>query len=102
MKAVRLDSRLRRLEAAVPTGCPVCCERRGRELLHVRRQNPDGTCSSLTGDPQPCERCGEVTEEVIEIIEVLVLTHEEWEQFQDDRQCKPATPQRTRRHGARG
>jgi hypothetical protein len=83
-----LDGRLRRLEAAVPAGCPACRDRRGRELLHIRRQNLDGTCSSVNGEPLPCERCGNVPEELIEMVEVVVSTREEWDRFRADRRCE--------------
>jgi hypothetical protein len=73
---VRLDTRLRRPEAAVPVGCRARSDRRRSALLHIHPQNPDGTISSETDDPQPCERCGEVPEEIIEIVDVLVETHE--------------------------
>jgi hypothetical protein len=87
MRAVRLDSRLRRLEADVPAGCPACRHRRGRELLHIFRQNPDATRSSVTGEPQPCERCGDVPEEVIELVEVVVSTREEWKRVRANLRC---------------
>jgi hypothetical protein len=33
------------------------------------------------GAPQPCERCGELPEEVVEIVEVIMHTREELERF---------------------
>jgi hypothetical protein len=65
MSAVRLDSRLRQLEAAVPTGCPACRDRRGRALMHFSRQNLDGRICSVTDDPRPCQCCGEVPGQAI-------------------------------------
>jgi hypothetical protein len=87
VRSGRLHTRLRRLEAAVPTGCPACHHRRGGTLLHISQQNPDGTLRSVSGDPQPCERCGEVPEAVVEIVEVVVSTREECERFQTKRRC---------------
>ena len=84
MRAVRLDSRLRRLEAAVPTGCPACRDRRGRAFFRFYRQFPDGTVVPADAAPLRCERCGEVPEEVVELIEVVVSPREEWERFRAD------------------
>jgi hypothetical protein len=85
VRSGRLHTRLRRLEAAVPTGCPACRDRRGGTLLQISQQNPDGTLRSVTGEPQPCEHCGDVPEEVIELVEVVVSSREELERFRADR-----------------
>jgi hypothetical protein len=37
------------------------------------------------GAPLPCERCGEIPEEVFEIVEVVVSSPEELERFRADR-----------------
>jgi hypothetical protein len=81
---MRLDHRLRRLEAAVLTGCTGCRDRLGSTLLHIRQQNPDGTLRSVSGEPRPCQRCGKVPEDVVELIEVVVPTREELERFRSD------------------
>jgi hypothetical protein len=49
--------------------------------VHFSRQNPDGTISAETNDPPPCERCDEVPEEVMEIVEVIVDTREDLQCF---------------------
>src|SRR5437868_6127728 len=60
-------SRLRRLEGAIPTGCPGCADRRG--LYVMVDASPEGQARN---GPRPCERCDEVPEEIIEIKEVIV------------------------------
>jgi hypothetical protein len=42
----------------------------------------------MSDDPQPCERCGEVPEEVFEIVEVVLSTRDELEQFQSDHRSR--------------
>jgi hypothetical protein len=74
---VRLQNRLRRLEQAVGLGdddCPACRDRRGFSLLVTRREGEEAPPDAW---PKPCPHCGEVPERVIEIVTVVVTTHEE-------------------------
>jgi hypothetical protein len=69
----RLNARLRKLEQNVITvGCPECGHRRVYATLHVSRQLVDGTVVSEGPEPSPCGRCGEVPEQVIHVVEVVV------------------------------
>jgi hypothetical protein len=53
-------------------GCPACWERRGRVVLATAEVQADGTTRSVEGCPEPCPRCSEVPELVIEVVEVIV------------------------------
>jgi ssDNA-binding Zn-finger/Zn-ribbon topoisomerase 1 len=80
---VKLQARLRRLERDLGTpDCPECRERRGQTVLCRVRDGEDeqGVGSDW---PAPCPRCGEVPEQIIEIVEVLVTTREEVERLRD-------------------
>ena len=67
---MRLHARLRRLEQQLLAehGCPACRHRQGLTLLLVARQLPDGTLVSETQKPAPCTVCGQVPEQIIEVI----------------------------------
>ena len=68
-----LRTRLRRLEQTqMDAGCPACCDRRGRIVLLTARRLPDGTVVSADDEPQPCARCGQVPEQIIEVVETVV------------------------------
>lgn len=68
-----LRTRLQRLERhTVDAGCPACRDRRGRAVLLTARQLPDRTLVSVDEEPQPCARCGQVPEQIIEIVETIV------------------------------
>jgi hypothetical protein len=73
---MRIRGRLARLERTVGTGCPDCRHRRGHVFLHISRQAPDGTLHSATAAPRPCSRCGQIPEEVIEVVEAIIATRE--------------------------
>lgn len=83
MPGARLNARLRRLERnAVAASCPACRARRGRVALRTWRQLCDGTTVFDAPDPPPCGLCGQVAEEVIEILEVVVSTQEQAARWQ--------------------
>jgi hypothetical protein len=86
MSLARLNARLRRLEQIEGVGgCPACRDRRGRVAVHTYRQMADGSVRPHGDAPQPCDVCGEVPEEVIEIVEVVVSTREECQRLLADR-----------------
>jgi hypothetical protein len=78
-----LRSRLKHLERNLGTpGCPECQHRRGLTMLVRVREGEDeqGVGSDW---PAPCPRCGEVSEQILEIVEVLVTTREEVDRLAD-------------------
>ena len=70
-----LRTRLRSLEHTVgAAGCPACRDRRCFSVLAT----PRGDTAVLPDDwPAPCPRCGDVPEQIIEIITQVVETHEQ-------------------------
>lgn len=71
-----LRIRLARLEQLAPIRrCSHCEDRRGRIVLVTMRQTPEGLAP---GDgealPGPCPRCGQLPEQVIEIVEAVVAS----------------------------
>ena len=75
-----LGARLRRLEQGVgPAGCPACRDRRGLSFPWTCQELPDGTRVPKRDPPPPCTACGEIPEEIVEIIEVVVETREDVE-----------------------
>lgn len=73
-----LRTRLHRLEGhAVARGCPACRERSGQVVLVTYRELPGGAVAPYADGPTPCPRCGEVPEQVIEVIEVVVESRED-------------------------
>ena len=76
---MKLHARLRRLErTTVDADCPACRERRGWTVLLTARRLPDGTVAPVEGEPQPCVRCGQVPEQIIEVVEVIEPAAAEW------------------------
>ena len=76
---MNLRARLQRLERSrVVAGCPACRERRGRTVLLTAQRLPDGTLAPGEDEPQPCVRCGQIPEQIIEIIEVIEPAEAEW------------------------
>jgi hypothetical protein len=70
---MKLRTRLQRLERhAVDAGCPACRERRGLIVFLTAERLPDGTVVTTEDEPQLCARCGQVPEQVIEVIESVV------------------------------
>ena len=64
----RLESKARRQGLFDPARCPGCC-RRDRVVIVQTRQNPDGTLTHDPPMPTPCEVCGRVPEQIIQIME---------------------------------
>jgi hypothetical protein len=58
--------------AALDGGCPACRHRRGQTVSVFSDANDDGTFPGPEGLPTPCERCGEIPEQVVHIVEVVV------------------------------
>jgi hypothetical protein len=68
-----LRTRLQRLERnSIDIGCPACRNRRGQVLVRVAERLPEGSVAVHSEEPQPCARCGQVPEHIIEIVEVVV------------------------------
>ena len=68
-----LRGRLQRLERTkIEAGCPACRDRRGRIVLVTARRLPDGTVVAVEEKPQPCAQCGQIPEQIIEVIESVV------------------------------
>jgi hypothetical protein len=76
---VRLRHRFKRLEGSIGPGpgYPGCRDRTGRVALVGSRRLPDGTTTPEGDRPAPCERCGEIPEQIIEVVEVVVETWED-------------------------
>jgi hypothetical protein len=77
---MRLNGRLRHLENAARErgllagpGCPACRNRRGKLVIVRSRVGVDGASLWTEEGPPVCPECGQVPEEVIEIVEHLVL-----------------------------
>ena len=74
---MRIQGRLQRLEQRLggrEEGCPVCRDRRGYSVLVT----PRGETEAAPADwPAPCPRCGDIPEQIIEITEEVVETHEQ-------------------------
>jgi hypothetical protein len=68
-----LRTRLQRLERnTADAGCPACRDRRGRIVLLTAERLPDGTVVAVENEPQACTRCGQIPEQIIQIIESVV------------------------------
>ena len=64
-----LHTRLRRLEQKLPDpGCLACRDRRGRIEFVTAHTLADGSVVTVAGYPEPCERCGQVAERIIQKI----------------------------------
>lgn len=65
---MKLRARLQRLERSVgDAGCPAC-RHRGRIVTRTATSLPDGTVVWDQDEPQPCVRCGQIPEQIIDII----------------------------------
>jgi hypothetical protein len=72
---MRLRTRLQRLERnLVAAGCPACRDRRGLIVLRIVERFPDGSVAAEAEEPRPCVRCGQIPEQVMEVIETVVQT----------------------------
>jgi hypothetical protein len=70
---MRLRTRLRRVERGFPDpGCLACRRRRADTVMVGSRRLPDGTATRDGEWPAPCERCGEIPEGIIEVVEAEV------------------------------
>ena len=71
---MKLRARLQRLErsSAFDGHCPACRPRRGTSVTVFSEERDDGTVTEPEGMPLPCERCGEVPEQVFHVLEVVV------------------------------
>ena len=70
---MRLRSRLQRLEReTVAEGCPACRDRRGRIVWLTAERLADGTVVTVENEPQACTRCGQVPEQIIEVVRAAV------------------------------
>lgn len=70
---MKLRARLKRLERnTLDAGCPACRDRLGRIALRIVERLPDGTVTVHAEGPQPCVQCGQIPEQVIEVIESVV------------------------------
>jgi hypothetical protein len=68
-----LRTRLQRLERnTADAGCPACRDRRGRIVLLRAEQQPGGTVAVVEGEPAPCTLCGQVPEQIVEVVETVV------------------------------
>lgn len=71
-----LRRRLQRLERhKIDRVCPACRKRRGQVVMVESVEMPDGTVvatNPLAEEPQPCTRCGQIPEQIIRIVEVVV------------------------------
>ena len=65
---MRLRTRLQKLERSRTfAGCPAC---RHRHVIVLRTCTPlaDGSVVWDVDEPQPCTRCGQIPEQIIEVI----------------------------------
>ena len=75
---MRLHKRLQRLEQRVGDGdCLACRHRRGRTALLMAERLLDGTSRALGVGPAPCGRCGDVPEQVVKLVKVVVTAGHE-------------------------
>ena len=73
---MRMNGRLRRLEAAAGVGrdhgCPACRDRRGRFVFTTSQRLPDGTTMPEGDWPMPCKACGVTPEIIIEAVRPIM------------------------------
>lgn len=68
-----LRARLQRLErSSVNLGCPACRDRQGRIVLLTAQRLLDGAVVTDEAEPQPCARCGQIPEQILEVVESVV------------------------------
>ena len=78
MGIATLRTRLRRLESQASDGsCPACRQRRGLSITVFSEELDDGTITEPEGMPAPCERCGEIPERIVHVIESVVKDTED-------------------------
>jgi len=54
--------------------CPACRHRHGTSVTVFSEEKEDGTVTEPEGMPLPCERCGEIPEQVCHVLEVVVAS----------------------------
>ena len=59
------------------SGCPGCRGRRDQTVWMYVRHGDEGEITRSGDEPAPCRVCGEVPEQVIEVIERIVYTRGE-------------------------
>jgi hypothetical protein len=71
---MNLRRRLQRLEKVIHghDGCPVCRPRCRRPVFLSVSRLADGTVVDVGERPAPCPRCGQVPEQIIEVVEMVV------------------------------
>ena len=73
---MRMHGRLTRLERAAGVGrddgCPACHDRRGRIVVTASQRLPDGTTAPEGDWPAPCEQCGAMPEQIIEMVKPVL------------------------------
>jgi hypothetical protein len=68
-----LRTRLQRLERnTVEEGCPACRDRRGRVVWLTAERRPDGTVVTVEKEPPACTWCGQIPEQIIEVVRAVV------------------------------
>jgi hypothetical protein len=68
-----LRTRLQRLERnTVAEGCPACRDRRGGIVWLTAERLADGTVVTVEKEPQACTRCGQIPEQIIEVVGAVV------------------------------
>ena len=73
---MKFRTRLIRLErsARFDRGCPACRDRRSLYALVIREELADGSITAPVGRPAPCVQCGQIPEQILEIIEETVAS----------------------------
>ena len=70
---MRIRAILAKLERRLGVGgCPCCRSRRHDTLLVAAEPTQDEINTALEAYPDPCPRCGDIPEQVIELTEVVV------------------------------
>jgi hypothetical protein len=88
---MKLLHRVRRLEEVSDvSGCRECRDRRGCIVFTREVRTADGTVVEAGERPAPCPRCGQVAEQILCIVEVVVSSREELMQPQASRELEMA------------
>ncbi len=73
----RLVAAARRQGLSPGAGCPACRERRNVTVIMRGREDDAGEMAWAGEGPSPCAACGQVPEEVIEVVEQVVETRDQ-------------------------
>ena len=79
---VRLGRLERRMKVR-PGDCAACRARHGLLVVLSARANADGTVVPCEAEPEPCARCGNVPERIVQIVEVVVNSPDEVARLQE-------------------